>query len=168
MHGKKWTHGNLGLTSYYGPENEKKNIPIDDIIAFQGSCWFCHKNRFLDLDGFYLGKHSHTFYQEALELSFKFWLSGGKAVVNKNTWFAHWHKQEPPGFGLKRSDKIKAENYCTWYWLNDKWPKRTRDIKWLIDKFMPMPGWPENWEEVKVEFEKQHPELFSSTETDDE
>jgi glycosyltransferase involved in cell wall biosynthesis len=33
FHGKKWTDGNLGMKSYYGPENRFKDKPIDGVVV---------------------------------------------------------------------------------------------------------------------------------------
>jgi hypothetical protein len=32
--------------------------------------------------------------------------------------------------------------------MNNKWSERSRDIDWLIDRFSPIPGWPDNWHEL--------------------
>jgi hypothetical protein len=31
--------------------------------------------------------------------------------------------------------------------MHDRWEGRKRDLKWLIQRFWPLPGWPEDWEE---------------------
>lgn len=33
-----------------------------------------------------------TLYQDTTEMLFKTWRAGGKLMVNKNTWFAHKHR----------------------------------------------------------------------------
>jgi hypothetical protein len=49
--------------------------------------------------------------------------------------------------------KKETERFSTWLWMNDKWPKAKRPFKWLIDKFMPMEGWPQDWEKYIVKEE---------------
>lgn len=152
IHGKKWmTREDRGFSSYYGLELQKKDIKIDDIIAFQGSCWFMPRELFLKIDC--LDEvHSFNIHQEAQELVFKVWLSGGRVAIDKNVWYAHWHKDTERGFMLSKEAMKDTERFSTDYWMNDKWPKRIRSIKWLINKFMPMPNWPEDWaDKIKSE-----------------
>jgi hypothetical protein len=62
------------------------DIPIDDTMEFQGSCWLMTKDWFnknnLFRDMGYTG-----WGQEAEEIGFTTWLRGGRVVTNKNTWF---------------------------------------------------------------------------------
>lgn len=144
----KWLgpHGRSGGRRYL--ENKRKHIKIDDILVFQGSCWFMHKELFDYIDGL---DDVNCFLQgEAQELSFKVWLSGGRVVRNKKTWYAHLHK----GRMHKRPYKVPAElknktkRYLADYWMNNRWPKQTRKVSWLINKFWPLDGWPESWESL--------------------
>lgn len=164
LHGKKWV-GPEGLSpdmkpaSYYYRERERANIKIDDVQSLQGSCWFCNRERFRELGGFDM-RFGKTIYQEASEIGFKFFLSGGRILVNKYTWYAHLHKTTPSEYGFTRREKHSLERYATWYWMNDQWdsPKRSRGIEDFIKFHWPMPGWPEHWREQKEDFEKRHPE----------
>lgn len=143
FHGKKWR----GFTGdFWHLEKERKDILIDDILTFQGSCWFMHKDKFFDIECF--DDKKYTFFQEAQELGFKVWLSGGRVIRNKKTWYAHMHKGQKYGtnFGLSKKKKYKDEDTCVDFWMNNRWHKQTRQFKWLIDKFMPLEGWPEDWE----------------------
>lgn len=163
FHGKKWMGATRGPQGYYEPEIRLKDRPIDEVITFQGSCWFMSKQKFLDIDGLDT-KYSYLMFQEAQELGFKVWLSGGKVIVNKRVWYAHWHKTDPSqnNYHLSAQAKKDTERLSTWFWMNNKWPKQTRDIKWLIDKFFPLPGWPQNWEEEKKRYESKDPEMWQS------
>ena len=146
LHGKKW-RGEFGLEGdFWYKEKERKEITIDDILIFQGSCWFMHKKHFIAIDGFN-PEHGHNVFQEAQELCFKTWLSGGRVIRNKNTWYAHMHKtRETSGnYGLSKKEKHRAEDQSVEYWLNDRWEKQTKSFKWLIHKFWPLAGWPEDW-----------------------
>src|ERR1035437_7608452 len=71
---------------------ERDNIMIDDTPTSQGSCYFMsrkHWDKVIgELDSTYYG----TFTSEAQEVTLKTWFSGGRVIVNKNTWYSHWHK----------------------------------------------------------------------------
>ena len=118
---------------------------IDETMCLMGPCWFMHKDKFFDIECF--DDKKYTFFQEAQELGFKVWLSGGRVIRNKKTWYAHMHKGQKYGsnFGLSKKKKYKDEDTCVDFWMNNRWHKQTRQFKWLIDKFMPLEGWPEDW-----------------------
>lgn len=63
---------------------------IDDIDAFQGSCYFIKKDYFLKL-GLLDDKNFGGSGRESQEIAFKCWMDGGRTVVNKTTWYAHAH-----------------------------------------------------------------------------
>ena len=136
------------MGDFWHREKERKDILIDDIIAFQGACWFMPKDLFFKIGG--LENEQFNLHQEAQELCFKVWLSGGRVVVNKKTWYAHLHKGAGGrGFHLLKQDKYDAEDYSVDFWMNNRWPGQTRDMKWLMDKFLPLDGWPMDWENPK-------------------
>jgi glycosyltransferase involved in cell wall biosynthesis len=137
----------------------RKEIMVDDLLSFQGSCWFMPKAYFESTIG-PMDAKSYNFHQEAQELANKCWLSGGRVVVNKNTWYAHLHKGKVHGRGYYLSSRsmIESEKYSTDLWMNDKWPGAIHKFKWLVEKFWPMPGWPDDWEDPKYQEAYKHPE----------
>lgn len=158
FHGKKWRgeHGLMG--GFWHMEKKRKAIRIDDIIIFQGSCWFMHKEHFFNIE-MLDAEHYDNIHQEAAELSFKTWLSGGRVIRNKNTWYAHLHKgkKHGRGFWLSKHKMVKSELYSTDFWMNNRWPKQMRPLKWLIDKFWPLEGWPDDWDDPKYAENWVHP-----------
>lgn len=148
-------HGNEWRQMYY----DKKNVLIDDTMSWQGSCWFMTRSwwDFLGpLDEALYGSFTH----ESQEIGNKTWLGGGRLVVNKKTWYAHFHKgKRGKGYGFSTEqykifsqDKEKGRQACIDYWLNNRWGQRIHDFEWLIDKFWPVPNWPENWrEQIKID-----------------
>jgi hypothetical protein len=90
------------------------------------------------------------FIQEFQEVGMKTWLGGGSVKVNKKTWYAHLHKGKTHGRGysVNRGSWDRGKLYSADLWMNNKWPGRVRDLEWLIDKFWPVPTWPDNWREL--------------------
>lgn len=141
----------------------RKDIMIDDVMTMQGSAYFTTKKYWDELFPEGLDDENYgPFTQEAQEISNKAWLSGGRVVVNKNTFYAHFHKgKKGKGYGFttdqyKRhaEQNEKGRIYCIEYWLNTK--DYVHDFAWLIEKFKPE-GWPENWQEqVKIDREKDY------------
>lgn len=141
---------------------ERAEILIDDTPTMQGSCYFMKRTHWIDLDDTNYG----TFTQEAQEVSMRTWLSGGRVVVNKKTWYAHWHKGKAgKGYGFSNEQyqkhllgTEKGRLYCINYWLNTK--DYLYDFNWFInEKFPDMPGW-ENWEQRLAQ---DAPKDFSTT-----
>jgi GT2 family glycosyltransferase len=154
FHGKKW-HGAHGFTGgYFDREKERKHILIDDMLTFQGSCWFMTKQQFMNIGGMqFFGYMDH---QEAQEMGFKVWLSGGRCVVNKKTWYAHLHKGNLHGRGYRlfKHRMINSQIYSAELWLNNGWEGQTRKLKWLIEhpSWWPLESWPEDWDDPKYWF----------------
>jgi len=157
LHGRKWKGPGGKEGSFFYLEDRRKDIKIDDIITFQGSCWFMHRDKYFDVDGLETEGYGR-FHQEAQELGFKIWLSGGRVIRNKNCWYAHLHKgnRYGRGFRLSKPEMVKSEVYSFDMWMNNKWPKQTRDFKWLIDKFPKMDGWPDDWFENLKKYQEEY------------
>jgi len=114
---------------------------IVDLMTTQGSCWFMHKDRFWELDG--LDEENYGWMgREAQEICLKTWLSGGRFVLNRGTWYAHLKRSTRP-YNKKSAWFEKSKNFVIDFWTNDKWPKQTRKFKSLIKQFAPIPSWHE-------------------------
>lgn len=141
MHGQVWTER----------ARERLNKPeymIDDEISFQGSCWFMHKDHFNNFLGGMSTVGYGSFTQEAQEIGIKTWLGGGRVVVNKNAYYAHLHKGKTfgRGYSMNKGENVAGGNWSAAYWTSNLWKKRVHNFDWLIDKFWPMPTWPNNWQ----------------------
>jgi glycosyltransferase involved in cell wall biosynthesis len=143
-------------------------VTLDDIISCQGSCYFMHRDYWEFLDLFDTERYG-TFRKEPQEVFFKAWLSGGRCVRNKKTWYAHLHKGKTYGRGYSRSraDYDKGDAYLL-NWLTDSaWEKQTIPFQWLLDKFSDMPG-PQSYNEpIKREVVKL-PNLYQALTIDGE
>ena len=112
---------------------------IDETPQIHGSGWFCTKDRFFELGGFPItDPYGHG--QEPLWLALRNWVEGGKVMVNKKAWYAHLHQNsQDRGYPENKEETERTYKLTAEYWL--KHP-RFEEFVW---KFMPMPGWPENW-----------------------
>lgn len=132
LHGEVWKEKNKD-------QNLKQKL-IDDLMSSQGSCWFMQKDyyRHLDLED---EENYGTFNNEFQEIGLKCWLSGGRVVVNKKTWYAHLHKTKGRGYSLDRKQIEKGEFYTKRWLTNTAWHKQTLPFEWLINHFKPVPTW---------------------------
>jgi hypothetical protein len=114
---------------------------IADVLSSVGAAFFMRRDRFFEIGGL---DEAHGFWgQYGAEIACKSWLSGGRQVVNKRTWFAHMFRVGKLKFPypLSGESQERARVYSRDLWLNDKWPKATKPLSWLIEKFKPVKGW---------------------------
>lgn len=140
-------HKNLGIKGQIWTQRaiERKDILIDENITFQGSCYFMFKKHWYNIGG--LNPEGYgQFVREAQEIGLKTWLGGGKVMTNKKTWYAHLHKGKKHGrmYTMSKNENDKGNKYCDDYWFNNKWQDRKHDLAWLIERFAPVPTWPED------------------------
>jgi len=151
--------------------------PVDDLMSFQGSCWFVHASNFHRLGP--LDHANYYFYQEAQEVGLRQWMSGGRCVINKKTWYAHYHKgpnalhtfdgRSGRGFFLNVKRKRESEKFATDYWMNDRMPGAAMTFVQFAERFQPLLSrltggerWPEDWrdfEKHKAAFNARPAEL---------
>ena len=140
LHGKPW----------FERGRERRDITLDEELTFQGSLWFMHRSHWervgpMQEDGY------ETFMGEPQELGFKTQLGPweGKVMRNKRTWYAHLHKGRQWGrmYSMSNSERVRGNAYSFDLWWNDRWEGRAHDLEWLIDQWLPMPGWPDDWRE---------------------
>ena len=138
---------------------DRKDILLDDTMSAQGSCYFMSR-KWWDFIGPFESDKYGPFTHETQEISFKTQLIGGKHIVNKKTWYAHFHKgHRGKGYGFSneqwRAHKTLNEmgrRYCIDFWIENKWERRIHDFEWLIEKFWPIPTWPQDWKErIKID-----------------
>ena len=134
LHFQYW--GSLGKRPGYEGD-------ITETMSFIGACFFMHRKRYWDIDG--LDEKHGSWGQMGTEISCKTWLSGGRLVTNRKTWFSHMFRTQA-GFGfpypLRGSQVEVARQHSRNLWFKGEWPKAKHDLQWLIDKFAPIPDWP--------------------------
>ena len=144
LHARLWDAKNRDLSL--------RSIEIDDVMSFQGSAWFMPRAHFKRMELMENDRYG-SFLNEPQEIGLKTWLSGGRVVVNKKTWYAHLHKGKKYGRGYYMEEKmLKFGQMATKKWLtNEAWDKTIYPFEWFIEKFWPVPDWPEDpklWTQV--------------------
>lgn len=129
----------------YGKRREAK-APIADQMCAIGACWFMERKRYWDLGG--LDEKHGSWGQMGVEIACKSWLSGGRQVVNKLTWFAHMFRTQGGDFSfpypLSRKETDAARKHSRKLWQGNNWPQQQHDLMWLVNKFGPVPDWHDN------------------------
>lgn len=129
-------------------EMQYKFKDIDETPQIHGSGWFVNREYYLDKLMFpEVDPFGHA--QEPIWLALKNWLIGGKVMVNKKVWYAHLHQDSSErGYPEDKAHTEKTYNDTAKYWLN-------QPIELFLEKFMPMPTWPDNWRELLENFRKE-------------
>lgn len=132
LHGEVWNEKNKDASL--------KDRLIDETMSAQGSCWIMQKDYFykLDLED---EENYGSFSNEFQEIGLKCWLSGGRVMVNKKIWYAHWHKTEGRGYSLGNGEIDKGALYTQRWLINTAWHKQTLPFNWLIEHFGTIPTW---------------------------
>jgi glycosyltransferase involved in cell wall biosynthesis len=114
-----------------------------ETMSLIGACFFMSRERYWGLDG--LDEAHGKWGQVGTEVACKSWLSGGKLLTAKRTWFSHMFRTNNKGFSfpyeIRGRDVARTREYSKDFWFNNRWPKAVHDLKWLVDKFSPVPGW---------------------------
>lgn len=146
--------------SFHGaiwPERDRQrlHIPVDETMSFQGSMWMMRRSHWERLGGmpeeFY-----GSFTQEPQQLGMKTWLGGGQVMVSRKTTYLHLHKGSKYGrmYSVNRSEIKQGHYNSAVYWMNNKWKERKHDLEWLVDRFAPVPTWPDDWQARRNEYVK--------------
>lgn len=137
---------------------QRLHIPIDETPQIHGSGWFVEKDYYFNFLGGFPTFDPFGHAQEPIWLALKNWLGGGKVMVNKNTWYAHMHQEaNTRGYTMDNRQTWLSYDIAATYWMGDKWKDRLHDMEWFIDKFMPMPTWPENWMTLYENWRQKQP-----------
>lgn len=122
---------------------DKAKELISDCLGCLGACFMMTRERYWELDG--MDESHGSWGQMGTEVACKSWLSGGRLVTNKKTWFSHMFRTNNEGFSfpyeISGKDIQKARKHSKRLWKDNKWTKAKKPLSWLIEHFKPVPGW---------------------------
>lgn len=86
--------GGVKFSGVKWPERDESNKDkmIDQTMAMQGSMWVMSRKWWDDVIEELQTEGYGPLIQDSHEMIFKTWKAGGKMILNKNTWFAHRHR----------------------------------------------------------------------------
>lgn len=117
--------------------------PYSETMSLQGSAFLLTRERYWALD--ICEEKFGSWGAQGTEVACKTWLSGGRCVVNHNTWYAHLFRTQGGDFSFPykqdNGQVERARKYSQQLFLDNTWPKQTLPLAWLVDKFAPVPGW---------------------------
>jgi len=127
---------------YHNEMGKELTGDLTETMSIQGSCFMATRERYFALD--LCSESFHSWGQQGVEVACKTWLSGGRVLVNRTTWYAHMFRTQGGDFGFPyenpQTEVVKNRELSRDLFAGDNWDKAIHPFSWLIDKFNP-PGW---------------------------
>ncbi len=128
---------------YWMRYKKQQKDQIADTMSLLGAAWLVERSRYWELD--ISSEKFHGWGQQGTEIACKTWMSGGRLVVNKNTWFAHMFRTQGGDFGFPypQQQSLIDENreISKRLFMQNKWDGTKLPFTFILEKFWPIPGW---------------------------
>lgn len=137
---------------YHGEYKKKQHGDLVETPSLQGSAFMLTREKYWELN---ISDESWAGWgQQGVEVAMKTWLSGGRVLVNKRTWYAHMFRTQGGDFsfpwGGPRHNMQEMRNMTKDLFTKDKWDKAKKTFAWYLDKFKPLPGWHDDTREQDI------------------
>lgn len=147
---------------------EGKKKGITESMGLQGSCFMLTREKYWELN--ICDESLGNWGNQGIETACKTWLSGGRVLVNHNTWYAHMFRTQGGDFSFpwenKGKDVQRTKNKVKKLFWENRWPKQVYPLSWLVEKFWPVKGWTdEDLKKLKAndsKFRDKKPDIKSS------
>jgi glycosyltransferase involved in cell wall biosynthesis len=129
-----------------------KKTGFTEVMSLQGSFFMATREKYWELE--LSGEDIGSWGNQGCEVACKTWLSGGRVIVNHNTWYAHCFRTKGEIFGFPYPQSGKHVSRTKQRVKDLIWSGeingQIHPLVWLLDKFSPIPGWaPEEIERVR-------------------
>jgi len=127
---------------YWNEWGREQKGDLTESLSIQGSCFMVTRDKYFDLD--LCSEDFNSWGQQGVEVACKTWLSGGRVIINRKTWYAHMFRTQGGDFSFPyqnpQSKVVENRKISRELFVEDKWPKAVHRFQWLINKFQP-PEW---------------------------
>lgn len=115
---------------------------LSESMSLQGSAFMASREKYwsLNLCDETLGNWGN----QGIEVAVKTWLSGGRVIVNKRTWYAHlFRTKQQFGFPwpVSGNEQHRTKQRVRDLLWEGKYDQAVHPVSWLVEKFWPVPGW---------------------------
>jgi len=130
---------------YFGEYSKRPEAQSDitESMSLQGSCFMLTRDKWWSLG--ICDEEFGSWGSQGIEVACKTWLSGGKVMINHNTWYAHLFRTQGGDFGfpykMNGGQVAKAKAHAKELFFENKWSKAIHPLSWLVEKFYPVKGW---------------------------
>jgi len=129
---------NTNLQFKYFPELRavQPRTGVQETMSLQGSCFMATREKYWDIE--LCDESWGSWGQQGTEVALKTWLSGGRVLVNMDTWYAHLFRTQH-GFSfpypMSGRSQEKARRISQDIFKNNAWHKQIRPLSWVLEKF---------------------------------
>lgn len=117
---------------------------ITETMSLQGSCFMLSREKYWELN-ICDEKTFGSWGSQGIEVACKTWLSGGRVLVNRRTWYAHMFRTQGGDFSfpypMSGDDQQRAKQKAKELFFKSKFPGQVHPLSWLVEKFWPVRGW---------------------------
>ncbi len=123
--------------------SDRKEKMYTETMSLQGSLFMSSRQKYWEWE--LCDESLGNWGNQGLEVACAAWLSGGRVLVNHNTWYAHMFRTQGGDFGFPWDNRgstteTTKNNVKNKFW-DMKHPKQIHPVSWLIEKFSPVTGW---------------------------
>ena len=115
----------------------------NETMSLQGSAFMLTREKYWELN--ICGEELGNWGNQGLEVACKTWLSGGRVLVNRKTWYSHMFRTQGGDFGfpyeLGGHDTQRTKNNVKNLLWDKKFDKQIYPVSWLLERFWPCKGW---------------------------
>jgi hypothetical protein len=116
------------------------SLDIVDTMSAQGSCFMLTRKKYWELG--ICDEAFGSWGSQGIEIACKTWLSGGRLVTNRKTWYSHMFRTQGLDFGfpysLSGSQVSHAKKLAKSLFFENTWPQQKYSLAWLIKRFAPL------------------------------
>lgn len=120
-------------------EKDKAELRYTETMSIQGSCFMLTREKYHELN--ICDASLGSWGNQGIEVACKTWLSGGRVLVNHNTWYAHLfrtrHDFKFPWPVSGRAQKKTKGQVRKLIW-SGKCNNQIYPVSWLVEKFWPI------------------------------
>lgn len=119
------------------------NKDLTESMSLQGSFFLCTREKYWELN---MGDETFgSWGSQGIQIAVSTWLSGGRVICNHKTWYAHLFRTQGADFSFpypQSNTKVQEAKRIAGERLREnKWPHQIYPSSWLIERFLPIPGW---------------------------
>lgn len=145
---------------YFNEYKKKQKGDLVETMSLQGSAFMLTRDKYWELN--ICDEKFGSWGSQGIEVACKTWLSGGRVIVNKRTYYAHMFRTQGGDFSFpykqKQSDVDKAKNHARNLFLGNRWDKQVKPLSWLVEKFWPVYKWTQkDLDKLKADEKEQLP-----------
>lgn len=121
---------------YFGALKRSQKGDVAETMSLQGSFFMLTREKYWELN--ICDESWGGWGQQGTEVALKTWLSGGRVVCVRNTWYAHEFRTQS-GFAFPWGNPAKqqeqARRKCMELFFRNQWDKQVRPLSWVVERF---------------------------------